>query len=504
MNNVTFYGRSDTGRKRTNNEDAYVIENIWDDDHILAVAIDGVGGYEGGEVAAAIAQKSIPEYLRNFPNGERVELLKQAVIYANDAIYAQRQENPELSSMSCVLTAALIEVKNRRINMAHVGDTRLYELYNGQYKKLSHDHSLVGYREEVGDLTEEEAMRHPQRNIISRDVGSKLLQGKADDYIETNTFSLHGESSLLLCSDGLCDMVTSLQMRAVLEQNISTEEKVEALIQAANNAGGKDNITVVIVETHFKDEPKGNEEAPLKDEEENPYVRVTPIDQPITADPDPLEEDDSNIVITSIDINKKDASKPVIKKTATRVAPPPSPTISKRVGPKEQPPQMSNVDEPLITITPINPSNRKEENIDEEKSSKLKLTTNMLVVIALIASVAIFFSGYFVGGFNKTQELNEEVKVLEPTTPQNTFEESQIPVLSIESEAVDGQNYHMIYLQLIGEDLCDSVQNLDTAKIYNYLQKMANDFQKQNIKIKKLKIVEKPEENALPEEYVEP
>ena len=250
MSAISFSGNTNLGMIRTNNEDAFVVQNIWDEHHVLAVAIDGVGGYEGGEVAAAIAQKCIVEYLEKYSNGERHELLKQAVIYANNTIHEERKLQPQFDRMSCVLTAILVEEEARRINMAHVGDTRLYEYNEGFIHKLSYDHSLVGYREEIGDLTEEEAMAHPQRNIISRDLGSAHWEEDTKE-VEVNTFPLQPSSILLLCSDGLCDMITSVQMKEILAENISLEEKVQALIDSANVAGGKDNVTVVLVQTEF-------------------------------------------------------------------------------------------------------------------------------------------------------------------------------------------------------------------------------------------------------------
>lgn len=249
MRTITFFGNTDMGQIRSNNEDAFIAQYIWDKKHILAVAIDGVGGYEGGEIAASLAQKSIIEYLESYSNGERLELLKQAVIFANNRIYSERKNLPQYSSMSCVLTAVLVETESRRINMAHIGDTRLYQYANGEIVKLSHDHSLVGYREEIGELTEEEAMKHPQRNVIGRDVGSQFLESSGNDYIEVESFPLIPNSILLLCSDGLCDMITSEQMRIELEKEIPIKEKVDNLINEANKAGGKDNVTVVIVES---------------------------------------------------------------------------------------------------------------------------------------------------------------------------------------------------------------------------------------------------------------
>lgn len=245
---VDFVGCTDMGLVRSNNEDAYVVQNIWDKKHILAVAIDGVGGYEGGEVAAALAKESIVEFLNNNREGEKAELLKRAVIYANNTIYTERQRDAGRSQMSCVLTAVLVDVAEQYINMAHVGDTRLYQYCDAEFVKLSHDHSLVGYREEIGDLTEEEAMSHPQRNVISRDIGSRYLSEDECEYVEVNSFPLLPNSTLLLCSDGLCDMVTSVQMALILSEEAPLGLKVEHLIAAANAAGGRDNVTVVLVE----------------------------------------------------------------------------------------------------------------------------------------------------------------------------------------------------------------------------------------------------------------
>lgn len=269
-NNISFYAVSDLGQKRTNNEDAYIAQYIWDNENVLAVAIDGVGGYEGGEVAAAIAKQTIVEYLENFPNGERANLLKQAVVEANNNIFKSRAES-EYKSMSCVLTATLVESKKGLIHMAHIGDTRLYQYLHGKIIKLSHDHSLVGYREEVGELTEEEAMHHPQRNIIGRDMGSKYMEMNTDQ-VEMATFQLRASSILLLCSDGLSDMITSSMMSDILSTSMTLEEKAKGLVNKANSEGGKDNITVVLVEYTGEDfvvqEPSIDEEQVYAKEDE--------------------------------------------------------------------------------------------------------------------------------------------------------------------------------------------------------------------------------------------
>jgi len=248
MLKISFFGATDVGQKRTNNEDTFITKKIWDDKHVLCVVIDGVGGYEGGEVASEIAKKNIVEYLEKYTNGERIDLLKQAVVEANNKIVKQREIQPKYTNMSCVLTACIIQTEKNIINMVHVGDTRIYQYYKGKLTKLSHDHSLVGYREEIGNLTEDEAMNHPQRNIIERLLGDNLHQIDDENFLEASTFPLMPNSTFLLCSDGLSDMLKSEEMKSVLQENISLEKKVHKLIDWANEKGGNDNITVILVE----------------------------------------------------------------------------------------------------------------------------------------------------------------------------------------------------------------------------------------------------------------
>lgn len=260
-NIISFCGKTDTGKNRKNNEDAYIAQSIWNDQVVLAAAIDGVGGYDGGEVAAAIARRTIIDYLDSYPNGERADLIKQAVVEANNAINRERIEDTEHPNMSCVMTAAIVDTKNGYLHMAHIGDTRLYQYANGKIEKLSHDHSLVGYREEIGDLTEEEAMHHPERNVIDRDAGSQILDFNTD-FVETDSFPLISNSTYIICSDGLSDMLTSSMMIDILKCELSLEERVDALINKANEEGGKDNITVVMIDytgpTKIVDNPAVN------------------------------------------------------------------------------------------------------------------------------------------------------------------------------------------------------------------------------------------------------
>jgi Serine/threonine protein phosphatase len=248
MQQINFYGQTDLGKQRQNNEDNLIHQEIWDKNHILGVAIDGVGGYEGGEVAAGIAKNTVVENLEKYPNGERLVLLQQAVTVANNQIYEERQKQPERSNMSCVLTACIVEVEKKLINMVHIGDSRLYQFHKGILTKLSHDHSYVGYREDIGDLTEEAAMNHPKRNEINRLLGDQHHNPDDRDFLEVNSFPLLSNSILLLCSDGLTDLVTKAEIGTVLNQDFSLENKVQTLINLANEKGGKDNITVVLID----------------------------------------------------------------------------------------------------------------------------------------------------------------------------------------------------------------------------------------------------------------
>ena len=246
-NNLVYAGLTDTGKQRSNNEDKWVCCHIWDNKNLIAAVIDGVGGYEGGEIAADIAAKELVNYLKLYPDGERAQLLKEAIVSANNHIYEERKVNLQYSNMGCVMSAILVEQEKGYIHLGHIGDTRFYEYSENTLTKLSHDQSPIGRYEELGLLTEKEAMEHPMRNAIERDLGQRQLDNTINDYIETATFPLKPNASWLLCSDGLTDMLTTVQITAILANKETPNEQARQLIDAANNAGGKDNVTVVIL-----------------------------------------------------------------------------------------------------------------------------------------------------------------------------------------------------------------------------------------------------------------
>lgn len=255
---VSFHGATDVGRKRDNNEDTFIARKIWDDNHILLVAIDGMGGEEGGEVAAEIAEKAIARYLDENREGSNSILIRNAVARANDEIIAEKKTNTHLKKMGCVATAGLMDLEEGNLSIAHVGDSRLYRLSGGVLEKLTHDHSMVGYQEEQGLISEEEAMHHPMRSVIDRCLGYYELYREGKHFIDTSIFHLVDGEVFLFCSDGLCDMLRSVEISEILGEDGSAEQKCDDLIKAANEAGGKDNVTVVVAEVRNKEKPKVN------------------------------------------------------------------------------------------------------------------------------------------------------------------------------------------------------------------------------------------------------
>lgn len=244
---VDYYGDTNIGIVRSKNEDAFILQDVWDGTHLLAVVVDGVGGNGGGDIAAGLACKCISEHITGLSDtANGADVLQAAVVHANNTIHSQHC-NPWLGHMSCVLTAVLINLETGKMEVCHIGDTRLYTFKEGFLTKITSDHSLVGPLEESGELTEQQAMVHPQRNIITRSVGKEILCC-GTEYIQTHTLSVEPCTTLLLCSDGLYGMVLSSQMAETLGKPISAEERVAKLIGLAIDNGGKDNVTAIVID----------------------------------------------------------------------------------------------------------------------------------------------------------------------------------------------------------------------------------------------------------------
>ena len=296
-----FYGLTDTGKQRDNNEDAFFVLPVWANSCIAACVIDGVGGYEGGEVAAAIAKKTILHFLSQ-KRQDAITLMKQSFANAAKNIEQEKSKTGSNQQMACVLTMAIADAKTNQFYYAHVGDTRLYLFRDGGLIKITKDQSFVGMLEDTGRITEAAAMEHPKRNEIDKALGFSGEDYLADDYIETGASPFLPGDMLLLCSDGLTDLVTAAQMQNILSENNSLEQKTTALIDAANAAGGKDNITAVLVQ---------NTKTPIKQKAKKPLLLKKQITQPVQMQSENEEQ------IKPVQIVK---AKPLLKSNRNQIA----------------------------------------------------------------------------------------------------------------------------------------------------------------------------------------
>src|SRR5664280_1400568 len=244
-----FYGITDKGKRREKNEDTFFARETIDKRFLVAGVIDGVGGYEGGDIAAGIASAVILQSLETISENV-VESLRNAIIAANVKINEEKKETSIHEQMACVLTCVVADIQNNKCWYAHVGDTRIYLLRDHSLVKISRDHSVVGFLEESGRLSEEEAMRHPRRNEITKALGFEDDIDTPEDFIDTGESPFLPGDLLLLCSDGLTDMISSGTILQVLTSKKSIASKAKALVDAANDAGGNDNITAVLVENN--------------------------------------------------------------------------------------------------------------------------------------------------------------------------------------------------------------------------------------------------------------
>jgi serine/threonine protein phosphatase PrpC len=239
---VRAAGNTDPGLLRDVNEDRFHLDLA----RGLFMVVDGVGGQAAGGKAADTAVTLLRARLER-ETGPVADRLREAITAANNEISRLAGLRPEWSGMACVLTVAVVE--EGRATIAHVGDTRLYKLRGDRLEKVTHDHSPVGEREDAGEISELEAMNHPRRNEVYRDVGSEPHQPRDPEFIDVQTIPFESDAALLLCSDGLTDVVDSSSIQHVVTQWAGhPQQVVDGLIEAANAAGGKDNITVVYVE----------------------------------------------------------------------------------------------------------------------------------------------------------------------------------------------------------------------------------------------------------------
>lgn len=231
---MKVFARTDIGKKRALNEDAFYIPA--QDECICAVA-DGMGGHNAGEVASAMAVEVFAAEMRLYgtPDGEKMRV---AVGKANIRVYEKSLQEEGLSGMGTTFTA--LGWKGRKVTIAHVGDSRVYLIRGEKMMRLTMDHTLVEEMVIKGLITPREAKYHPKRNYITRALGTA-------DYVEVDITNVDMEKGdiFLLCSDGLSNHVEDERMLQITREAATPEEALENLIQAALNAGGSDNITAM-------------------------------------------------------------------------------------------------------------------------------------------------------------------------------------------------------------------------------------------------------------------
>jgi len=237
---LLFACTTDVGRLRPNNEDAVVV----DAELGLAVLADGIGGYQAGEVASRLCCRTVHEHVQDTlsatPPGEEESLLRAAIQAANVRIYTDALLHPAYHGMATTVVAAL--VRGQRLAVAHVGDSRLYRLRQGQLVQLTHDHTLVQEHVDAGLLPAAEARITGYRNLVTRAVG--ISPALACD---TTLQTIEAGDTYLLCSDGLHDMLTDGEIAHLLCRQAAPAQVAEALVAAANAAGGHDNIAVAVI-----------------------------------------------------------------------------------------------------------------------------------------------------------------------------------------------------------------------------------------------------------------
>lgn len=272
MRKLTWAGLTDVGRKRTENEDAFVV----DPDLGIYVVCDGMGGHASGEVASAMTTEEIHAFFQNRFDGDRSlpyqgepgasegELLvSNAIQHANDKVYVAGMRDSRLEGMGTTVVA-VTEWEDKLV-LAHVGDSRIYRFRDGRLEQVTRDHSLLNHKIDLGELqSQDEIDNFKHGNVIVRAIGLK-------DYVrpETSIQDRVPGDVYVLCSDGLSDMVDDWSIENVIEANYDDlEEAVQILVRMANDRGGKDNITAVLVRVDDDPEDTGVDDAYMYEEQE--------------------------------------------------------------------------------------------------------------------------------------------------------------------------------------------------------------------------------------------
>ena len=240
---------TDPGIVRDHNEDSVTIVKNIEDEILLAVA-DGMGGHRGGEIASSIAiniiARRFSEQASIGTKEEAIDWIKRIVIEANTAIYKYTEQNPDSTGMGTTLVMAILT--KEFLLFGNIGDSSGYVIKNNKIHKITTDHTLVNLLVKSGELTLEEAKDHPRKNVLMKALG-------ATTDVDMDVFDITDEvDGILLCSDGLTNMLSDDQITKVLNEDHTAEEKLEKLIIKSNNRGGTDNISVAMLECESREE----------------------------------------------------------------------------------------------------------------------------------------------------------------------------------------------------------------------------------------------------------
>lgn len=230
-------------RRETNQDYMYTSEIPVGNLPNLFLVADGMGGHAAGDYASRFTVEKVVDYARQSTKREPVAILREAVKEANELLLAAAANDPQKEGMGTTLVAAVVD--NDRLYVANVGDSRLYILNQEKIVQITRDHSLVEEMIRLGEMDKEEAKDHPDKHIITRAIG--VFAEVHVDFFET---VIKSGDIILMCTDGLTNMVDDESIRQIVRGQRDIVEKTEKLIEAANQNGGRDNITVVIVEPY--------------------------------------------------------------------------------------------------------------------------------------------------------------------------------------------------------------------------------------------------------------
>ncbi len=233
--------RTDTGRQRNANEDSFFARAP------IFVVADGMGGAQAGEVASKAAAEAFD---RDLPDAPPERVLRETIEAANREIHDHARADPALAGMGTTLTAAIVDAQKEEVGIGHVGDSRAYRLRGGKLERLTRDHSLVEEMRRKGQLTDAQAEDHPQRSIITRALGPE-----PDVDVDVHTVPSQPGDVFLLCSDGLTTMVDDEKIARILAGATSMTAAVRELVDEANRAGGRDNITALAFRLEDSESP---------------------------------------------------------------------------------------------------------------------------------------------------------------------------------------------------------------------------------------------------------